>query len=416
MSRPDTSSADCQKAFTNYTNKKQIAVGAGTDKSMKIVFFMTPAYGHVLPVLPIIRELINRGNEVTCYNTPAFRDRIENLGAFYREYNEEFQHLKLDEVTSNLYILMDTLITFNEQLYDIYLEEISKDIPDLLIYDSMLSFAKNIAYKLDLKSVCMVSTIGFNLPVCMFSNISTSSVPLVMRNSGNMRKLIKQDKKFRKDRGLRGFKLIDLFMNTGDLSLVMTPEKLQPFAWTFPKSVHFVGTTIKEQIEMYHGAKYEDYDCYISMGTVFSNNVNGMREFLELPEMREKKIIISASEAPDWMKAMSNVRVEKWVYNVDLIPKCKLFINVGGAGSVYTAMYYGVRQISIPAQEEERYNARILKKHKGGIYLKNYDVPALSKALQNLDRLEPEICRQIVRSADGTATSVKLIEDLITER
>ncbi len=383
---------------------------------MKIVFFMTPAYGHVLPVLPIIRELINKGNEVTCYNTPAFRERIENLGAHYREYGEEFQKLKLDEVTSNLYVLMDTLITFNEQLYDIYLEEISGEKPDLLMYDSMLSFAKNIAYKLKLKSVCMVATIGFNLPVCMFSNISTSSVPLVMKNAGNMRRLIKQDKAYRKERGLKGFKLIDLFMNTADLTLVMTPEKLQPLAWTFPKSVHFVGTTIKEQIEMYHGAEYDDYDCYISMGTVFSNNVNGMREFLELPEMREKKIMISASETPDWMKAMTNVRAEKWVYNVDLIPKCKLFINVGGAGSVYTAMYYGVKQISIPAQEEERYNAKIMKRHKAGIYLKKYDTQRLAGALQKLDGLKPDICRQIVRSADGTATSVKLIEELTSEK
>ncbi len=383
---------------------------------MKIVFFMTPAYGHVLPVLPIIRELIYKGNEVTCYNTPAFRERIENLGAHYREYGEEFQKLKLDEVTSNLYVLMDTLITFNEQLYDIYLEEISGEKPDLLMYDSMLSFAKNIAYKLKLKSVCMVATIGFNLPVCMFSNISTSSVPLVMKNAGNMRRLIKQDKAYRKERGLKGFKLIDLFMNTADLTLVMTPEKLQPLAWTFPKSVHFVGTTIKEQIEMYHGAEYDDYDCYISMGTVFSNNVNGMREFLELPEMREKKIMISASETPDWMKAMTNVRAEKWVYNVDLIPKCKLFINVGGAGSVYTAMYYGVKQISIPAQEEERYNAKIMKRHKAGIYLKKYDTQKLAGALQKLDGLKPDICRQIVRSADGTATSVKLIEELTSEK
>ena len=383
---------------------------------MKIVFFMTPAYGHVLPVLPIIRELINKGNELTCYNTPAFRERIEDLSAEYREYGEEFQKLKLDEVTSNLYVLMDTLITFNEQLYDIYLEEISGEKPDLLMYDSMLSFAKNIAYKLKLKSVCMVSTIAFNLPVCMFSNISTSSVPLVMKNAGNMRRLIKQDKAYRKERGLKGFKLIDLFMNTADLTLVMTPEKLQPLAWTFPKSVHFVGTTIKEQIEMYHGAEYDDYDCYISMGTVFSNNVNGMREFLELPEMREKKIMISASETPDWMKAMTNVRAEKWVYNVDLIPKCKLFINVGGAGSVYTAMYYGVKQISIPAQEEERYNAKIMKRHKAGIYLKKYDTQRLAGALQKLDGLKPDICRQIVRSADGTATSVKLIEELTSEK
>jgi len=387
-----------------------------TENAMKIIFFMTPAYGHILPVLPILKELTAKGYSVICYTTPQFRERVEGLGASYREYGPEFQDLKLDEVTSDLYVLMDTLITFNEKLYDLYINEVRNESPDLLMYDSMLSFAKNIAFKLKLKSACMVATIGFNLPVCMFSNIFTSSVPLVLKNGSGMNRLIRQDKKFRKERGLGRFRLIDLYMNTADLTLVMTPAKLQPMAKTFPESVHFVGTTIKEQIVMYHGAEYEDYDCYISMGTVFANNVNKMREFLELPEMKEKKIIISTPDAPEWLSAMSNVRAERWVYNVDLIPKCKLFINVGGAGSVYTAMYYGVRQISIPAQEEERYNARILHKHKGGIYLKKYDTNKLLTAVRSIDRLNPDKCRKIIRESDGTGTSVKLIEELIMER
>lgn len=379
---------------------------------MKIVYFMTPAYGHVLPVLPIIRELTARGHEVICYATPQFKDYIESCGCIYREYDKEFHNLKIDEVTSDLYKLMETLITLNEKQYDNYVGEVRAEAPDLLMYDSMLSFVKNISYKLKIKSICTVATIGFNLPVCMFSNIGLSSVPLVMKNGAGMRKLIKQDKKFRKERGLAGFKLIDLYMNTADQTIVMTPYKLQPMAWTFPKTVHFVGTTIKEQIEILHGGEYGDYDCYISMGSVFGKNVNDMKDFLELPEIREKKIIISTPEIPDWMEEMPNIRAEKWVYNVDLIPKCKLFINVGGVSSVYTAMYYGVKQISIPAQEEERYNAIILKRHKGGFYLKRYDKDKLLRAVKSVERLKPELCREIIREADGTKTAAKLIEGM----
>ena len=136
---------------------------------MKIVYFMTPAYGHVLPVLPIIRELTKRGHEVICYATPQFKDYIGSCGCHYREYDEEFHNLKIDEITGDLYRLMETLITLNEKQYDNYIDLVRSESPDLLMYDSMLSFAKNIAYKLNIKSVCTAATIGFNLPVCMFS-------------------------------------------------------------------------------------------------------------------------------------------------------------------------------------------------------------------------------------------------------
>ena len=109
---------------------------------------------------------------------------------------------------------------------------------------------------------------------------------------------------------------------------------------------------------------------------------------------------------------MPNVRAEKWVHNVDLIPNVKLFINVGGVSSVYTAMYYGVRQISIPAQEEERYNAIILKRHKGGFYLKRYEKDKLLKAVKSADKLKPELCQKLIREADGTGTAAELIEGM----
>ena len=39
----------------------------------KLVYFGVPAYGHVNPVLPVIQELVQRGEEVEFYNTADFR-------------------------------------------------------------------------------------------------------------------------------------------------------------------------------------------------------------------------------------------------------------------------------------------------------------------------------------------------------
>ena len=75
-------------------------------------------------------------------------------------------------------------------------------------------------------------------------------------------------------------------------------------------------------------------------------------------------------------------------------------------------MFYNVRQIAIPAQEEERYNARILKKHKGGYYLKRYDTNKLYQMVQNIDKLNPERCSRIVRGADGTKEAVRIINSM----
>lgn len=380
---------------------------------MKILYFMTPAYGHTIPVLPIIRELTVRGHDITCVNAPEFAQRLMECGADVLEYPESFCHLQLEKITEDLSVLAENLIELNERLYDIYLDQVREMMPDLILYDSMLSFAKNLACHYQIRHICLVSTIGFNLPVCLFSHIALSSLPLVLQTGRKLKNLVRQDRAFRKDRGLQGFRMIDLFMNRGDETLVLTPRKLQPLAWTFPKNVHFVGSTVKDQIQMFHEQTYEAYDYYISMGTIFTDQVQNLRAFLEQPEIRNSKVIISTCNVPDWMGAMPNVRTEKWVSNVDLIPNIRWFINVGGAGSVYLAMYYGVPQVCIPVQEEQRCNSKIVERHKAGFCLKQYDTEKLNRALMGRNRLKPEQCQQIIREADGTAEAVRWIEGSI---
>ena len=43
---------------------------------MKVIFYTTPAHGHINPALPIVSSLIDRGYEVIAYSTEEFKNVI----------------------------------------------------------------------------------------------------------------------------------------------------------------------------------------------------------------------------------------------------------------------------------------------------------------------------------------------------
>lgn len=376
----------------------------------RIWYFMTPAFGHSLCALPIVKILVEKGYDVTCFSSSAFKTYIEKTGATFREYTVDFSTLKIDEATENLYILLQTLTSINRELFMDYEEVICTDSPDLIIYDSMCSFAKNLAVKYRIKSTCIVSTIGFNAWVCTFSSIGISTVPLLLKNAKEFKRVLATERAFRKSHGIQGLRLIDLFMNRADETIVLTPRELQPFANTFGKHVHFVGTTIKDQISILsEGVEYKDYDVFISMGTVFTDRVEELVDLFDREEFAEKKTMLISPKAID-KKLPAGVDVEHWVVQLDLLPHCKAVINQGGANSVYQAMYFGIPQISIPIQEEQRQMACMVRRLGCGVYLKKYDVEQVAQAMKKLPALSIKRAQDIVRSYDGTANAVEIIE------
>ena len=52
----------------------------------RALFLSLPLHGHVNPSLPLVRELVDRGDAVTYYAAEAFASRIEQAGAKYRGY------------------------------------------------------------------------------------------------------------------------------------------------------------------------------------------------------------------------------------------------------------------------------------------------------------------------------------------
>src|SRR5450631_3659272 len=52
----------------------------------KYVFLNIPAYGHVNPTFPMVKELVRRGEEVVYFLTEDFRAAVEATGATFRSY------------------------------------------------------------------------------------------------------------------------------------------------------------------------------------------------------------------------------------------------------------------------------------------------------------------------------------------
>src|SRR6266568_289896 len=58
------------------------------------IFFNTPAYGHINPTLPVVTELVKRGERVIYYAMEEFRAAIEHIGAIFCSYEHLFWFMR----------------------------------------------------------------------------------------------------------------------------------------------------------------------------------------------------------------------------------------------------------------------------------------------------------------------------------
>ena len=385
-------------------------------RGKRVVFFSTPAYGHLQAVYPVLARLVRAGVRVDWYCTEAYRELVTKTGAHFHPYRVDFSRYPLDRLTADFFSLYRGLLVLNRRCYLRYRREIRENTPDLLLYDSMCSFGKNLAKQFGLPSVCLCTTLAYNLPTLIFSNLFWPSLKLTVKHAPELLRLTLKEQCFRRREGLPGFSPLDLFVNRGDKTLVFSPPEFQPFAQSFPPSFDFVGTTIRDRIEA--DSSIENCDIYLSLGSIFAARTGELERILETPLFRGKKVIVSAGyAAADLQKRLGRERLSfvRGTNQLALLPKTGLFVNHGGLNSVYESLYFGVFQICIPQQEEQRLTALLVEKKKLGLCCprpRGWSEAELRRAeLKCRPRIERY--RHILRSYDGTARALRCIQELL---
>ena len=341
----------------------------------KTVFFNIPAQGHINPSLPVIAELVRRGEEVIYVNTEESRALVESTGATFRQTPPQPELVALVQNSAgNIPRNALRLVQIGEKILPFVLDLVRTEQPDYLIFDSLASWGKQAADALDIPAVASISTLliapGAMPPFTPAMLLATLAqflpvIPEYMRTARRIRQNI----------GVKNVGLMGAVMSMGDLNIIYTSRDFQPSANRFDERYQFVGPSISPRP---HDAGFP-FDqitrqpmIYISLGTINNDKLDFYRQCFAAFADHPGQFILSAGKRTD-LKALgeipANFIVRDFVPQLEILERTDVFITHGGMNSVSEGLWYGVPLVAIPQQVEQAVVARAVREHGAGLAL-----------------------------------------------
>jgi MGT family glycosyltransferase len=338
----------------------------------KIAYVTPPAHGHLNPVLPVLKELVARGEEVVCFNTEEFRETIERTGAGFKSYPAT--ELSSDRISAvledgNLANSTELLLRGAEQLLPFTLKELSAAKPDVVVFDSIALWGRMAATRLGLRAVASIT----HLLVDWQQIPTVDRVRLLRQYVPRLPGILRARRRLIRTYGKAYPPTMPVIPVHGDLNVVFTVSDLQPKTRIIDDTFHFVGPSIDP------GTRTERFSAdslgpdpvvYVSLGTVHSRDPAFFRACFQAFHDVPKQFVMSIGRQID-VEALGTVPdnciVRPSVPQLEILQRADVFITHGGINSVLEGLYYGVPLILVPHQFEQLINARCVAERGAGL-------------------------------------------------
>lgn len=359
----------------------------------KIAFFCIPAHGHTNPTLEVVRELVNRGNEVWYYSYDAMREKIEATGAQYISCDKYDNQMNLepkdaDRIGKDIAFSMEVLVNTTLSLDEAVLADMEKWNPDCIVADSVATWGKLAAIKLGIPFVSSTTTFAFN----------QYSARIMKQGFGDLVKMLfsmsKANKSLKRlqEKGYPVKNVISVVQNDNDTdTVVYTSPEFQPFVETFSDKYAFVGPSIR-QSEHTDGEDEPKRTAgrktvYISMGTVNNQMTAFFKNCIEALKDSDLDVIMSVGDIVDLEQLgdiPENIRVERSVDQIAVLKQVDAFLTHCGMNSVNEALYYQVPLVLYPQTNEQGGVAYRVNELGAGIYLKDNTIEAIGSTIRQV--------------------------------
>ncbi len=348
----------------------------------KVFFFNIPFHGHVNPSLGLVQELVKNGEEVIYYNLDSFREKIESTGAVFRRYSSKF-YLDENYVTYNITDLFRVHLDLSELILDELIEDVKRDKPAYIIHDTMCPWGKHLAQITNIPAINTFTTIalepdGFILTAGFVLALAFNTV----KNIPNMIKVRKIKKAIESKYNIKVHSMMDVMLNKEEINLVYTSKEFQPKSEKLMKLYKFVGPSSmyrKENVpELKLNRNTKRQLLFISMGTIFNNNIDFFNTCTEAFKNMEIDVLMSVGKSIDISTLIipENFTVKYYfeVPQLEILKECSIFMTHGGMNSTQEGLFYGVPLIIIPQQQEQAHVAMQVVRTGCGICLKKSKV------------------------------------------
>ncbi len=384
----------------------------------KIACFCIPAHGHTNPMLPVVSELVNRGNIVRFYSFNEFEAKIRSAGADFISCDSFLPKLTgrelkgLKNISTTEMTIQDIRITL--AMDDFLDREFETFRPDVVYTDSVCFWGKLNAWKHKVPLVVSTSTFAFN-------QLSSQYMKNTLKELNDMifgLPRISKELKTLEPYGYHVKGALTLVQSDNDTdSVVYTSKHFQPYAESFSDHYAFVGPSIFSKAK-----PDKDKDrplIYISMGTVINDRPDFYKNcIIALKDLNVDVIISCGSEmnretlgtVPD------NIQVYPYVDQLDILSHADVFITHCGMNSVSESLYMAAPMILYPQTSEQKAVARRVVEVNAGIMLNDDSADGIRSAVQEvLDnavyRSGAEECCLDFRSCTGAAGAAEFIEN-----
>ena len=366
---------------------------------MKILFINLPYYGHVVPTLGIVKELINLGCEVTYLLPFDWEEKVRESGAVFAGYAN---HRQLSEQIKNAYAAAERMI----------------DKFDLVVYEQFFFLGKHLAEKYG-KPVVRIFTAPVTNGQLMHEFINAKGPLSVFKHKWIARAFTKDIVKgipMKTDNWLD-----EIVKNPPDLNLVYTLREYQPYEDEFSEEFfRFLGPSIYERKAVpFDFVKGKNPVVYISLGTVLKGAVSFFQNCIEAFRGEDVDVIISVGRKFKRKKLKnipSNIRIYDSVPQLEVLKTADAFVTHGGMNSVSEALVYGTPMVVIPFVSDQPVNAQCIEKLGVGrkIAYSKLNAAALKDAVFSVIR-DKEIRKNLTRvqerikQAPGNQGGAKMI-------
>ncbi len=395
----------------------------------KALFLGLPLHGHTNPALPLVRALVERGDEVVYFSTETFAAKIQETGAQYRPYRNAFlaDLRELSERTDKMsWLLMRTTGEVLAQELDVFRAE----RPDYIISDSVAPWGQWVAQLLDVPVVTSVATLAVNRHVLAFaasSGTRPKSARLVLSKIRHVTKAVLLGRQLRREYGVEGTGITGLMFGSSDLNIVYTSRHFQPCAETFDDRYLFIGPSIGSRTEsvaeLPAGEPSQAELIYVSLGTLFNAEPTFYRNCFEAFGGQSVRVIMSigtnTTEA-SLGTPPANIVVKPWVPQLEVLRRALVFVSHGGMNSVSESLYNGVPMVVVPQMGEQEVLARQVQRLGAGLCIPKQEVTAerLRQSVQrvmsdNSFREQAARVRESFDAAGGVARGADAIQTFI---
>ena len=352
----------------------------------KVAVFCIPAHGHTNPMLPVVRELSLRGDEVRFYSFSEFQEKIERTGATFvccDKYLPELstkEEENLKKVSTTEMTIQDIKITaaMDEFLHG----EFTSFEPDVVYTDSVCFWGKLNAWKYDVPMVVSTSTFAFNqMSSTYMKNTPKEMAGLIFGLPRVSRELNKLKAYGYKVKGL--FSLIQSDNQTD--SVVYTSKKFQPYLESFSDHYIFVGPSLLTDIEP--DKRNIRPLVYISLGTVINDRPDFYGKCIEAFKDQNIDVIISCGKSVDiasFGKLPENIKIEPYVDQLKVLSKADVFVTHCGMNSVSESLFMATPMVLYAQTNEQEAVARRVREIGAGIDLKDDSVVGIKNTVSDI--------------------------------